>query len=427
MNVFQRIFNGIRPSVKEEKREYPNHTQWLRRNWPTELFEDVIVDETTALKVSYVYAAINGISTDISSIDWPILRRDGNVIKEVRDHDQYLLLNERPYFAYNDIVWKRSWVANYLATGDGFSEIIRNPSTNRPIGYRLYHKKDIRVVVEHKRQDKYYEVIPEKNRRIDEMDMLHLSDLSYDGETGIGRIGLARKSLQIYKRSDDTQKEVQESATLLSGYVKIDRVLDEEQLKMIKSSFENAYGGSKGGVAVLDESMEFTPFDYTMNLADAEFIASRKFTGEDILRWFRYPQHMAGNLDRMTDNNIEQISIEYVNYCLRPIVKLMEKELNYKLLRPTERPQTYIKGKLKSLLRGDIETRMRFYETMWKIGALTPNMALVLEDMNPVDGGDKVYTDLQKIPVELVNDYWLSKIELNNDKANSQTETTTDE
>jgi len=424
MNRWQKFIKNINPfaNSRSEKKQISSHSSFLKMNYPTSLLGDnLVINNETSLAVSYVYAAVNGISTDIASIGWPVLEKDNNVIRELRRHDQWSLLNERPYFAYNNIVWFKAWVANYLLTGDGFSEILRDEN-GRPRGYRLHHKKYVEVFVDYDTEDLYYKVYPSENsnkvRVVDKMDMLHLSDLSFDGLLGYSKMGLASKAIEIYKRSDTTQSEVQENATLLSGYIKIDRVLDEDDLKKIRESFKDTYGGSKGGVAVLDEGMEFTPFDYTMNLSDAEFIASRKFTGEEILRWFRYPAHMAGNLDRMTDNNIEQVSIEYVNYCLRPIVKLIESEFNYKLLRSKEKPKTYIKGQLKSLLRGDIESRMLFYETMWKIGAMTPNMALEQEDMNPVSGGNITYADLNKIPTDQVKEYYDSKIKLNNSKAN---------
>lgn len=419
MSWIQRQLDKFKPlpATKTGKRQI-THAQWLKSNWPTNvLSDDANITYENSLAVSYVYAAINGISTDIASIKWPILRKEGVSHKELREHDQWNLLNSRAYFAYSSVTWMKALVANYLATGDGFSEIIRDDSTGRPIGYRLWHKKDIEAYADFDKEELYYIITCDKNRRVDDIDMIHLSDLSYDGLLGMSRIGLAKRTLEIYNRSDTTQKEVQENATLLSGYVKIDRVLDEDDIKLIRESFGETYGGSKGGVAILDEGMSFTPFNYTMNLSDAEFIASRQFTGEEILRWFRYPAHMAGNLDRATNNNIEQISIEYVNYCLRPIVVLLENELNSKIFRSREQKNTYVKGQLKSLLRGDMDSRMKFIETMWKIGAMSANSALAFEDMNPIPFGEMTYADLNKIPVELVKEFYESKININNAKA----------
>lgn len=411
VNALKSLFIKADSSISSDSRGTTTTlNDFLRKGYPNLGDDYVQLSGDKAMTVSYVYAAVNGISSDIASFKWAPYEKEGNTRKVARDHDQYELQTNRAYFAYNSTTWRKAWIANYLLTGDGFSEIIRDERTGRPVGYRLWHKKEIDIVINHKEERLVYRIVPENYREVDYMDMLHLSDLSLDGLFGLSKIGMARKSLEIASRSDSTQNNIQKNGTYLGGYIKIDSVLDSDQLKKYRESFKDVYGGTSGEIAILDEGATFTPFSYSMTMADAEFITSRKFTGEEILRYFRYPAHMAGNLDRSTNNNIEQQALEYVNYTLRPIVIMMENEMNSKLFRKRDKGRYYIKGDLNSLLRGDIESRMKLYETLWKVGALSANDALALEDMNPVENGDLRYADLNKVPVNMVEEYYREKI-----------------
>ncbi|MBW5390508.1 phage portal protein, partial [Brachyspira hampsonii] len=66
----------------------------------------------------------------------------------------------------------------------------------------------------------------------------------------------------------------------------------------------------------LEEGMQIDPI--TMNLSDAQFLESRRFSVEEICRVFRVPPHLIGDLSRSTNNNIEHQSIEFVTHRIRP-------------------------------------------------------------------------------------------------------------
>lgn len=420
MGKFQDLLDFITPSFlsgslgNKKGRKLMDITTWRQQGFPRLAGnDDFRIDKHTALTVSYVYAAINGISTDIASLDWSVVETsDNNVRKELRDHDQHGLLNDRAYFLYTSTSWMRAWLTNRLSTGDGFSEIVRDRRTARPIGYRLWHKKDIIGHIDHENQTLVWEITAEgeDNRMINDEDMLHLGDMSYDGIMSYSPIGLAAQSIEISKRSDATQKDVHKEGTFLGGVVQYDQIIDDDQLEKYRRTFNDIYRGSKGDIAALDGGAKFTPFTYSMNLADAEFITSRQFTGEEILRFYRYPKFLAGDLTKTSFNNIEQLALAYINYTLRPIVGQIENELNNKLIRKKNKRNTRIVGNMADLLRGDIKSRMLLYDTLGKVGALSPNDIRILEGMNPVKHGDYRGFDLNTVPQHLVDEYFKNKM-----------------
>ncbi|HMA78509.1 MAG TPA: phage portal protein, partial [Candidatus Paceibacterota bacterium] len=106
------------------------------------------------------------------------------------------------------------------------------------------------------------------------------------------------------------------------------------------------------------------------------------------------------HLDRATNNNIEQQSIDYVVNTLRPWIKRHEQEYNRKLFTANDKEQGYfVRFNMEGLLRGDSKSRSEYYSKMFNIGAMSQNEIRNLEKMNPIEGGDTHYT-----PVNLVDD-----------------------
>jgi HK97 family phage portal protein len=124
----------------------------------------------------------------------------------------------------------------------------------------------------------------------------------------------------------------------------------------------------------------------SVNPDQAQFIASRNYNVEDIARIYRVPQHMIQKLDRSTNNNIEQQSLEFLQYCLLPWIKNWEQELDRKLLKKNS--GQFFKFNLNALMRGDLKTRSEYYVKALQNGWLSPNEIRELENMNRREDGD---------------------------------------
>jgi HK97 family phage portal protein len=143
-----------------------------------------------------------------------------------------------------------------------------------------------------------------------------------------------------------------------------------------------------------------------MPLKDAEFLATRKFTVNEICRWFRVPPHKVADLERATFSNIEHQSIEVVTDTLMPWAVRLEQEANYKLVGQRNQGRVFTKINLLGLMRGDAKSRAEFYKVMREMGVFSVNDIRALEDMNPIgpEGDKRVmqsqYTTLDRIGEE---------------------------
>ena len=105
----------------------------------------------------------------------------------------------------------------------------------------------------------------------------------------------------------------------------------------VRESWTQTFGGSSNSnkVAVLEEGMKYTPI--SINPSEAQFLETRNFQISEIARIYRVPAHMIGQLDKATFSNIEQQSLEFVVYTLRPWITRLEQAMVRRLLSEEEK------------------------------------------------------------------------------------------
>jgi HK97 family phage portal protein len=166
---------------------------------------------------------------------------------------------------------------------------------------------------------------------------------------------------------------------------------------------------------LLEGGLEFKNF--ALKPEDLQFIQSREFTNAEIAGFFGVPLHLVyGAIKQGGYNSFEQFSTEFVKFTIISWVKRIEQELERKLFTLDEQRQQkyFIKFNVKGLLRGDIKSQTEFYDKMLYHGVFNKNDVLKLEDMNSADNGDRHYVDLNKIPEDMIDKYYQTKINKEN-------------
>ena len=150
----------------------------------------------------------------------------------------------------------------------------------------------------------------------------------------------------------------------------------------VRTAWQEAYGGphKANRVAVLEEGMKFTPI--SINPQEAQFLETRKFQLDEIARIFRIPPHMIGDLEHATFSNIEEQSLEFVQYTLQPWLVRWEQAMQRTLLKPEEKKNYFIRFNVDGLLRGNYATRMQGYATGINNGFMCPNDIRALENLD---------------------------------------------
>lgn len=268
--------------------------------------------------------------------------------------------------------------------GNGYVRIHRDKYF-KPNSLELLHPRDVEPVLSSGNK-LFYRVVT--GELVDNFNVLHIKGLSIDGIKGISPIQAHRENLVLTKSAQEYGTKFFTQGGNMSGTYNYPGSLSPEAYKRLQNDLTARTMGMANvhKALVLEGGLKYERVGIPPE--DAQFIATRKFQKTEIATIYGVPPHMIADLDRATNNNIEQQGIEFVNYCLMPYLVELESEFNRKLLTSDEFWDYYFKFNVNALLRGDAKSRGEFYRIMTNISALNPNEVRALEDMNPYDGGD---------------------------------------
>lgn len=385
----------------------PNQSYGQRTVWVPAKNAGMYVDHDTALNFSAVYGAVAYRAETIASLPWQVMRRIPAGGKErASSHIVDSLLHTRPNPYMTPFAMKCFLLSMAQLWGNAYLEIEWDRA-RRPMA--LWPITSDRVAIKYDTDGAlYYEVSNARGEKAPLMpsDVYHLAGMGFDGITGYSVVSLAQRSIGQGLASDEFMANFYANGTVLSGVFSHPKSLGDEAYERLKSEFEKKYGGPKRSwrPLIVEEDMKWQTMG--MPLQDAQFLESRKFSVEDIARWFRVPPHKIGHLEKATFSNIEHQSIESVQESILPWAVRMEQEADYKLISQRNRNVFFTKINLKGLLRGDAKSRSEFYKIMRNEGIMNTNEIRELEDLNPIGpDGDKYvmqsqYTTLEKIGEE---------------------------
>ena len=208
---------------------------------------------------------------------------------------------------------------------------------------------------------------------------------TYDGLYGKGVLALAKATIATDAGAQKYGRKFYQNGARVSGIVEAGTDLNDEGRKKIKDSFQQYASESMFKVAVIDHGMKYTPMG--LNQRDAQFIESRNFSVEEVSRFTGIPQYMLQSGKQAYSSN-EQQQLDFVVSTLQPYVTQWEEEFQYKLLTGQQlKAGYYLRMNVAARLRGDNESRSRFYEKMIFSSVYCPDDCRALEEKNPLPNG----------------------------------------
>ncbi|WP_297497089.1 phage portal protein [Ferrovum sp.] len=347
------------------------------------------VTADNALQLSAVFACVRIISSQFASLPFVLYRtrRDGGK-KRVTDHPLYPLLARRPNPYQNAFEWREMLAGHLVLRGNAFNQIVSNRQGEITALVPLHPD---RVTIDLLPNGDYrykYTTMTGSEQIFPRGQIWHLRGLSLDGIIGLSPIALARNAIGGAMAAQNYgSRFFANDAKPLSGYVEYPGSFKD---KMAREQFreslqESQTGANRGKIAVFEFGMKYHQLGLTNE--DAQFLETRKFQVNDIARWFGVPPHKIGDLERSTNNNIEQQAQEFVQECLGPMAERWEASIEAELLFDDDGLEAEFL--FSQLLRGDSQARAQYYNLGINGGWLTRNEARLSENLNPLPGLDR--------------------------------------
>lgn len=388
MQIILQRFMGLLDFLfpKKEKRHY--NTDFMGSLGASS--SGVPVSEKGSMQLTAIWAAVNLIASTVASLPLNVYERKKDGSKAI-DYDLPLqkLLHSNPSDRYTSYQFRNTLMVHLLLYGNSYAIIHRNGGA-KPINFQIIDPQSVEVKVGEDGKV-YYET---DDRTYQSKEMLHFVGLSYDGLLGKSPISACREAISVGLATQKFGAKFFENGAILQGVLQTDGKLTEESAERLRKSWGNRYGGLSNThkTAVLEGGVSYKPI--SVPLVDAEFVKNRQFTIAEIARIFRVQPHMLFDLERSTNNNIEQQSIEFVTYTLMPYLVNIEQEFNRKVFTTSEENNHWVKFRVAELLRADVDSRGDYYRRLFEIGVLSANEIREFEDLNRVDGLDEHFVPL---------------------------------
>lgn len=350
------------------------------------------VNINTALQVMAVYACVRLISETYASLPLSVYEKLDRGRKKAENHPLYSVLHDIANPEMTSFEFRQTMMVNKLLTKGGIAEIVRNGAgqiaqlwpipSNRVSIQRDLVTKELLYFINDQRGDRPF---------LRANQVWHLKGMSLDGLNSFEPVALAREAFGLAIATEEFGSRFFSQGANAGGIAEYPGKMDDVAFERYKASFNEAYQGlsNSNRVLFLEEGLKFHKIDTPPDAS--QFIETRKFQVNEVARFFNVPPHMIMDLERATFSNIEQQSIGFVVYTMRPWFVKTEQAIYKDLLTVAERKKYFAKFNVDGLLRGDFKTRMEGYSFGRQNGWLSANDIRELEDMNPLpadQGGD---------------------------------------
>ena len=361
----------------------------------------IAVTERSALGFAAVWACVLAISQDIAALPCQLFADTpaGGKVK-ISDHPATRLLNLQASPLQNALPHRQAMIATVLLHGNAYALIEYGPRY-RPVALHYRHPNNTQVLRENGRL--YYRFSGDPTIYQD-YEVIHLRGLCLDdkGIMGASVLSTHRENIGQGLAAQRGGTSFYNNGARIGGVLETDSIFkDAATSARLRGEWQASYGGAEnaGKVAVLEGGMKFKAI--SLPPADAEFLSTRKFTRGEIASIFRVPPHKIGDLERSTNNNIEQQSIDYVQNTLQPWLVNIEQEYRLKLLTAREIDTHYFRHNIAALLRADAKSRGEYYRVMTDIGVYSINDVCALEEMNGIGAeGDARFVQVNRQTLE---------------------------
>lgn len=343
------------------------------------------VNDETAMQITVVWACVKILSESIGMLPLGVYRKEGNG-NAVKDDDHPLaeILVHSPNADMTSQEYREAGQTNLGLQGNAYSIVERNGAGNvsslMPVESRNVvperNKETNRI--QFKVNDRgRWETLPREK-------IWHIKGFGSNGMVGYSPIGAARQAMGLSLASEEFQARFFGSGARPSAVAKIPQWLKEDQRKIARENLHKLLGGLENAhrVHLLEGGMELEPWG--LPLEDLQFVELRRFQLHEICRLYRVPPHMVADLERATFSNIEQMSLEFVQFTLLPWLTRWERGAERWLMKPQDREKFMVRFNFEGLLRADTVARAEYLTKMVANGMMSRNEGRAKENLNKV-------------------------------------------
>lgn len=329
----------------------------------------VAVTERRASQLGAVQAVRFGLSGSMSSLPMMVFKDlGGGVREEAPDHPLYKLLAKSPNGRNSpaEFIGEIAWHLAYWR--NAYCKILPSDEDYAVGGLEIIHPRRLAKIERRPDGHIYYtfnppativqgETLQAETFRDDAIWHLRGNPLTEDGLRGEPIWESARevfgRAIAVHEYGDIWfQNSGQSGGTLEHPGDFSDKI---ERNKFLENWREAGVGRNRHKDRLLTHGVKYTPIKVTN--AEAQLLETENRSDTEIFGLWSFPPHRAARLERSTNNNIEQQSLDFVIYALAPLGVAIQQAAERDLLLGEGAEKYCLEINFEPLLRGDMRSQ----------------------------------------------------------------------
>ena len=338
-----------------------------------------------------VYGCVRLLADTIASLPWKAYRKDKNGVP-VELNPQPAIIRQ-PFPGFNLYQWKWMVIAGLALRGNSYHLITSRDAAGTPTALMPMHP-DI-VFLERRPDilawfDPIYRVMGEP---VNKNDMCHIRRFTMPGEPwGLSPIRQAAVAIGLSLSAEEYGYRWFKESASPSGLLMTEQNLDTDAVERQQQNWIASHGGRRLP-AVLTGGFKWQ--NLSISPDESQFLETREFQRTDICIMFGVPPVLLGDTKATTawGTGIQQLTQGAITYTFRAWTSCIESAISDLLPRGQ-----YISFDFDALLKGDIDSRYKAYQTAIQAGFINRNEVRAKEEMEPAGGLDTFLQPVNMAP-----------------------------
>ena len=356
-----------------------------------------IVNQETALQINAVFSAISLISSTVSTL--PVdayIRRDGDQ-RAFRPAPSWVQKPDVDFAEKSGFY--SAVVTSLLLDGNAFIRVFSNGS-GEIVNLSVLNPASVEIKRNGVGNVMYR--VDGARKLLSSDEVIHITDLVRPGSIrGVSRVEALKENFGLALALEEYAARFFGGGANPAGVIEFDGKLTADQAKALADGFDSRHrnsGRRSHKTGVLSGGAKYK--QTSVNPEDSQAMEARRLAVEDVARAFSIPSNFLNLPGTNTYSSVEQNSLMYVKYCVRPIVEKIEGAMSGLLTRYQGGETAYIKFSLDALLRADYATRNQSYSVGLQAGFYTVNDIRRFENLSRIDDPS---ADTVRVPLANVN------------------------
>lgn len=383
----QRIANLLSPSTEQRAAFTPGFASW------SPAFS-ANVDPCLAENLSTVTACVNAVASGIASLPAYVYRVQGDGRVEAPQHPVSRLIRQpNAWQTWPDFI--EMMMGQVLLFGNAIA-VVEHDGSGRPTSLTPIPWQAVQLTLLPSGQ-LAYDVIAYRSpfggtgtpKRYLQAEVLHLRDRGDSPYIGRSRISRAPEVIGAASGLQTFSTAIWANAATPSGAIKLKGPLNPSEAKALRANLNENVAGAWNAkkLLILDNAAEFQAI--SVSPEDAEVLASRKFSVEEICRLFQVPPPLVQDYEHNTFTNSAQASLWFSQFSLAPWIRKIEAAFQRSVFAD---PNYQLEIDMSGLTRGDYATRWAANVAAVGAGILSADEVREAEGYGPLAGAQPTAT-----------------------------------